>query len=47
MSEILQRIGLREVRYQENYREEWRLAQVVFDFDTLAWPVNLRRDRRT
>jgi adenylate cyclase class 2 len=34
MSEILQRIGLREVRYQENYREEWRLAQVVFDFDT-------------
>jgi adenylate cyclase class 2 len=36
MSEIPQRIGLREVRYQENYREEWRLAQVVFDFDT--WP---------
>jgi adenylate cyclase, class 2 len=36
MSEILLRIGLREVRYQENYREEWRLAQVVFDFDT--WP---------
>ena len=36
MSEILQRIGLREVRYQENYREEWHLAQVIFDFDT--WP---------
>ena len=36
MSEILSRIGLREVRYQENYREEWRLGRVVFDFDT--WP---------
>ena len=36
MSEILSRLGLREVRYQENYREEWRLGGVVFDFDT--WP---------
>lgn len=36
MAEILQRLGLREVRYQENYREEWRLGDVVFDFDT--WP---------
>jgi adenylate cyclase, class 2 len=36
MSEILHRLGLREVRYQENYREEWRLGEVVFDFDT--WP---------
>jgi adenylate cyclase, class 2 len=36
MSEILSRLGLREVRYQENYREEWRLDEVVFDFDT--WP---------
>jgi adenylate cyclase, class 2 len=36
MSEILSRLGLREVRYQENYREEWRLGVVVFDFDT--WP---------
>jgi adenylate cyclase, class 2 len=36
MSEILSRLGLREVRYQENYREEWRLGDVVFDFDT--WP---------
>lgn len=36
MSEILQRLGLREVRYQESYREEWRLAEVAFDFDT--WP---------
>jgi adenylate cyclase class 2 len=36
MSEILHCLGLREVRYQENYREEWRLGEVVFDFDT--WP---------
>jgi adenylate cyclase class 2 len=36
MAEILCRLGLREVRYQENYREEWRLGDVVFDFDT--WP---------
>jgi adenylate cyclase, class 2 len=36
MAEILRSLGLREVRYQENYREEWRLGEVVFDFDT--WP---------
>jgi adenylate cyclase class 2 len=36
MAEILQRLGLREVRFQENYREEWRLREVAFDFDT--WP---------
>jgi adenylate cyclase, class 2 len=36
MAEILRCLGLREVRYQENYREEWRLGEVVFDFDT--WP---------
>jgi adenylate cyclase class 2 len=36
VSQILRRLGLREVRYQENYREEWRLGEVVFDFDT--WP---------
>ncbi|MEV8059416.1 MULTISPECIES: class IV adenylate cyclase [Streptomyces] len=36
MADILRHIGLREVRYQENYREEWRLGEVVFDFDT--WP---------
>lgn len=36
MAEILGSIGLREVRYQENYREEWRLGDVAFDFDT--WP---------
>ncbi|MFJ6568801.1 class IV adenylate cyclase [Streptomyces sp. NPDC091292] len=36
MAEILRKLGLREVRYQENYREEWRLGEAVFDFDT--WP---------
>ncbi|MGW1993067.1 class IV adenylate cyclase [Embleya sp. NPDC001921] len=36
MAEILCGLGLREVRYQENYREEWRLGEVAFDFDT--WP---------
>ncbi|WP_149182606.1 class IV adenylate cyclase [Streptomyces sp. TRM49041] len=36
MADILRRIGLREVRYQENYREEWHLGEVAFDFDT--WP---------
>ncbi|MER8042020.1 class IV adenylate cyclase [Streptomyces sp. NPDC094032] len=36
MADILRRLGLTEVRYQENYREEWRLGEVAFDFDT--WP---------
>ncbi|KIF75837.1 adenylyl cyclase [Streptomyces sp. 150FB] len=36
MAEILRNVGMREVRYQENYREEWRLGKVAFDFDT--WP---------
>jgi adenylate cyclase, class 2 len=36
MAEILARLGLAEVRYQENYREEWRWGEVAFDFDT--WP---------
>jgi adenylate cyclase class 2 len=36
MADILHRLGLTEVRYQENYREEWRLGEVAFDFDT--WP---------
>ncbi|WP_433521645.1 class IV adenylate cyclase [Nocardia pseudovaccinii] len=36
MAEILTRLGLREVRYQENYREEWQLGDTVFDIDT--WP---------
>ncbi|GGP07203.1 class IV adenylate cyclase [Nonomuraea glycinis] len=36
MAGILRGLGLREVRYQENYREEWRLDDLVFDIDT--WP---------
>lgn len=36
MADILRRVGLREVRYQENYREEWQWGEVAFDFDT--WP---------
>ncbi|MEU9888205.1 class IV adenylate cyclase [Sphaerisporangium sp. NPDC051011] len=36
MAEILRHLGMHEVRYQENYREEWRLGEVAFDFDT--WP---------
>ncbi|MFB7459310.1 class IV adenylate cyclase [Streptomyces sp. NPDC056188] len=36
MADILRGVGLTEVRYQENYREEWRLGEVAFDFDT--WP---------
>jgi adenylate cyclase class 2 len=36
MAEILRRLGLRDVRYQENYREEWRLGEAAFLFDT--WP---------
>lgn len=36
MADILRHLGMGEVRYQENHREEWRLGEVVFDFDT--WP---------
>jgi adenylate cyclase class 2 len=36
MAEILTRLGMTEVRYQENYREEWVWEDVAFDFDT--WP---------
>jgi adenylate cyclase class 2 len=36
MAEILTSLGLREVRYQENFREEWQLGGLAFDFDT--WP---------
>ncbi|MFG2113179.1 class IV adenylate cyclase [Streptomyces sp. NPDC048718] len=36
MADILRHLGLAEVRYQENYREEWRLGEIAFDFDT--WP---------
>jgi adenylate cyclase class 2 len=35
-AEILRAVGLREVSYQENYREEWALGEVACDFDT--WP---------
>lgn len=33
---FLEAIGLERKRYQENYREEWRLNNIKFDFDT--WP---------
>ncbi|MFF7155339.1 CYTH domain-containing protein [Streptomyces sp. NPDC008139] len=36
MAEILTNLGLHEVRYQENFREEWQLGDVAYDFDT--WP---------
>ncbi|MDF3290150.1 class IV adenylate cyclase [Streptomyces silvisoli] len=35
-TELLGAVGLRRVRYQENYREEWRYGEIVFDLDT--WP---------
>ncbi|ULR50938.1 class IV adenylate cyclase [Streptomyces deccanensis] len=35
-AELLTALGLRQVRYQQNYREEWRLGGVTYDFDT--WP---------
>ena len=35
-SQFLEGIGLTKKRYQENYREEWRLGNVIYDFDT--WP---------
>ena len=35
-SQFLEGVGLRKKRYQENYREEWQLKYVIFDFDT--WP---------
>jgi adenylate cyclase, class 2 len=34
--QLLVAVGFRAVRYQENYREEWRLDDVKYDFDT--WP---------
>jgi len=33
---IIEELGLKPVRYQENYREEWRLAGVTYDLD--EWP---------
>jgi len=35
-SQFLEKIGLTKKRYQENYREEWQLNDIIFDFDT--WP---------
>ena len=36
MAEILTLIGMAEIRYQENYREEWHWGEIAVDFDT--WP---------
>lgn len=33
---LLEAMGFTVLRYQENYREEWRLDEVIFDLDT--WP---------
>lgn len=35
-TELLKAIGLRQVRYQQNYREEWQLGDITYDLDT--WP---------
>ncbi|WP_049564899.1 class IV adenylate cyclase [Streptomyces sp. SBT349] len=35
-AELLKAIGLRQVRFQQNYREEWQLDGITYDFDT--WP---------
>jgi adenylate cyclase class 2 len=35
-AELLTALGLRQVRYQQNYREEWQLGDVTYDLDT--WP---------
>lgn len=33
---LLEAMGFKALRYQENYREEWTLGEVTFDLDT--WP---------
>jgi adenylate cyclase class 2 len=33
---LLEAMGFTALRYQENYREEWKLDEVTFDLDT--WP---------
>jgi adenylate cyclase, class 2 len=33
---LLEAMGFEALRYQENYREEWKLGQVTLDIDT--WP---------
>ena len=35
-NQFLEGVGLSKKRYQENYREEWQLGDILFDFDT--WP---------
>ncbi|MFE6737402.1 class IV adenylate cyclase [Streptomyces tubercidicus] len=35
-AELLKALGLRQVRYQQNYREEWQLGDITYDLDT--WP---------
>lgn len=35
-AELLGALGLRQVRYQQNYREEWQLGDITYDLDT--WP---------
>lgn len=35
-TELLKALGLRHVRYQQNYREEWQLGHITYDLDT--WP---------
>lgn len=34
--QLLEAVGFAAVRYQENYREEWELDGITYDFDT--WP---------
>ncbi|MGW4160046.1 adenylyl cyclase [Streptomyces sp. SS162] len=34
--EILRKLGLRETRYQEHFREEWQLGEAAFSIE--AWP---------
>lgn len=36
MHALLEELGLAPMRYQENYREEWRLDGVTYDLD--EWP---------
>ena len=36
-AELLKATGLRQVRYQQNYREEWQLGDIKYDLDT--WPA--------
>ncbi|MEU8351230.1 class IV adenylate cyclase [Streptomyces sp. NPDC048845] len=36
-AELLGALGLRQVRYQQNYREEWQHGDITYDLDT--WPA--------